>query len=207
MSDIEQTNDHTIEVYSEDSNQDSNQQQDSKSKTKSFSEFVGDFDSSFGEFISKYEEFLEKQEEYEKRKKEFESIQKDFNKSMKSMFKLVQTFTGKLEKVHLKDKPKKPRKKTENSGKSGFNKPAHVPEKLRKYLEIEEGTEMTRPQILKMLNAKFQADGFKEDGCTVISSSKAAKKLGVSKGYSIKSNEYHKFIASFFKTNEETSNA
>ena len=123
------------------------------------------------------------------------------------MFKLVQTFTGKLEKVHLKDKPKKPRKKTENSGKSGFNKPSPVPEKLRKYLDLEEGTELTRPQILKMLNAKFQADGFKEDGCTVISSSKAAKKLGVSKGHTIKSNEYHKFIATFFKPKEESPSA
>jgi hypothetical protein len=202
MSDIEQTNEHNIEVYSEDTINETNENLEetkSKNKTKPFSEYVEEFNSSFGEFMNSYNEYMEEKNEFEEKKKEFEKTQKEFNKSMKNMFKLVQSFSGKLEKIHLKDKPKKERIKSEKSGKSGFNKPSVVPDKLAKYLELDDGVELTRPQILKMLNAKFQADGFKEDGCTVISSSKAAKKLGLSKGHTIKSNEYHKFIATFFK--------
>lgn len=194
MSSDNETN--NIEEFSEELPQSSQ----SKLTTKSFAEHVDAFKTEFEAYKTAFEGLKEKQEQYNNTKKEFEQEMKQFNKYTIKMFKIVEDFTSKINKAHVKDKIKKPRKKTENSGKSGFNKPQPVPEPLRLYLELDEEVELTRPQILKELNSKFKEHEFKEEGgITVIKDKKVAKMLGVKKGFELKSNEYHKFIAGFFK--------
>jgi|SaaInlStandDraft_7_1057024.scaffolds.fasta_scaffold65053_2 predicted RNase H-like nuclease (RuvC/YqgF family) len=191
MSDTEHND--TIEISTEENIE-------SKSKsTISFHDYIVTFEDKFSEFINKFEEFKEEEDNLQKMMKEYNSKRKTFYKEISHIIKNVNNFTSKLEKIHNKDnKTKRKNKHSEKTGKSGFNKPAPVPKQLSKYIGLDDDIEMTRPQLLKMLNAKFQEDGFKDKSITTITSSKAAKRLGVEKGYVISSKQYHTFIASYF---------
>ena len=173
ISDNEQTNTETI----------------SKKSKQSFSEYIEEFNKQFEEFIEEYQEFSNFKDEYKKKESEM-------NKTFSKMFKTVNHFTSKLEAKHKKDK--KPRKQTENSGKSGFNKPQSIPPQFSKYLKLEDNVEMTRPQLLKLFNIKIQEDGFKDDGVITFSNKKIAKIFGVKEGYSFQAKDYHTFIAKYF---------
>ena len=114
---------------------------------------------------------------------------------------------SKLNKLHLKSSNKKKRKNTEDTGKSGFNKPTEVPNEFIKYLDLDSDTEMTRPQLVKILNQKFSDDGFKVDGQVCINSKKIAKIFGVSKDYTFHPKDYHKFIATYYNKKSHSSEA
>ena len=86
--------------------------------------------------------------------------------------------------------------------KSGFNKPSPVPTAFMKYLDLEAETEMTRPQLVKILNQKFSEDGFKSDGLVCISSKKIAKMFDVDKDHTFHAKDYHKFIASYYNSSK-----
>ena len=138
-------------------------------------------------------------EDFDTFKLEFENIKmKDFHKTFNKFLKLQESFIGKLVKMHQKAASKKKRKHTENTGKSGFNKPSSVPSAFVKYLDIDSDCEMTRPQLVKILNKKFSEDGFKENGNVCISNKKTAKILGVNKDYTFPAKHYHRFIASYY---------
>lgn len=143
--------------------------------------------------------------EFDKFKTEFEGVtMKDFHKTFHKFLKSEEAFMGKLIKMHQKSQSKKFRKRTENTGKSGFNKPTTVPNEFVKYLELEEGAEMTRPQLVKLLNAKFNEDGFKNESEICISNKKVAKILNVEKDHKIHAKDYHKFIASYYEKSKNT---
>lgn len=160
-----------------------------KKSKQSFSDFINDFNNTFENFIEEYQEFSEFRDEYKKKENEM-------NKKFSKLFKTVNQFTSKLETKHKKDK--KPRKQSENSGKSGFNKPQPIPSQFSKYLKLEDNVEMTRPQLLKSFNVKLQEDGYKEDGVITFSNKKVAKIFGVKEGYSFQAKDYHTFIAKYF---------
>lgn len=160
-----------------------------KKSKQSFSDFVNDFNETFEKFIEDFQEFSEFRDEYKKKETEM-------NKKFSKMFKTVNQFTSKLETKHKKDK--KPRKQSENSGKSGFNKPQPIPSQFKKYLKLDDDVEMTRPQLLKSFNVKLQDDGYKEDGVITFSNKKVAKIFGVKEGYSFQAKDYHTFIAKYF---------
>lgn len=160
-----------------------------KKSKQSFSDFINDFNNTFENFIEEYQEFSEFRDEYKKKENEM-------NKKFSKLFKTVNQFTSKLETKHKKDK--KPRKQSENSGKSGFNKPQPIPSQFSKYLKLEDNVEMTRPQLLKSFNVKLQDDGYKEDGVITFSNKKVAKIFGVKEGYSFQAKDYHTFIAKYF---------
>lgn len=147
-----------------------------------------------------FEEFINSHiKEFETFKLEFQDItMKDFYKTFNKFLKSQESFMGKLVKMHQKSGSKKKRKHTENTGKSGFNKPSSVPPAFVKYLDIDTDSEMTRPQLVKLLNKKFTDDGFKHNGNVCISSKKTAKLLGVDKDHTFPAKNYHKFIASYY---------
>ena len=199
MSDIEH-----IEEHTEDSIE-TTEQSDSKSV---FGSFVAQFEDTFAEFKNTFETFKKEEEEIMKLIKEHSQKRKQFNKEVSKIIKVVNTFSSKLEGVHQKDKPK--RKRTENSGKSGVNKKQPVPPELVKYLELNDGDEYSRPEISKLLSLKFETDGFKkkEDRLTFITikSSKAAKKLGVEKGYKFPAKAYQTFLKPYYDRLKNSSN-
>ena len=154
---------------------------------------------SFEDFVSQH------MVEFEKFKSEFDDVSmKDFYKIFSKFLKSQETFMGRLVKMHQKSSSKKKRKHTENTGKSGFNKPTPVPAAFIKYLDLEAETEMTRPQLVKILNQKFSDDGFKSDGQVCISNKKTAKMFGVDKDHTFHAKDYHKFIASYYNSSKST---
>ena len=151
-----------------------------------------------------FEEFVEQhRSEFTQFKNDFDTVtMKDFHKLFSRFMKFEETFMGKLVKMHQKSSSRKKRKPTENTGKSGFNKPTQVPTAFIKYLDLDAETEMTRPQLVKQLNIKFTEDGFKNDGQICISSKKIAKMFGVDKDHTFHAKDYHKFIASYYNSSK-----
>ena len=122
----------------------------------------------------------------------------DLLSNLKKFTKLHNNFVDKLPKLHLKSGSKKPRKQTEHTGKSGFNKPTKIPKQFSTYLELDAETEMTRPQLVKELNKKFTESGFKTDGVICISDKKIAKVLEVDKNYKFSAKDFHIFIKKYY---------
>jgi hypothetical protein len=179
---------------SDNENTESSTESETKKKLTGI-DFLKMYEEKLSDFNDLVGTFLTTEKDFEKQKRDFNSDKKKMEKELNSLFtKLSKKLYGELGK----------RKKRTGNSKSGFNKVTPVPKKLVKYLDLDDGTEMTRPQITKLLNSKFKADGFKtEDGSkqTVINTSKAAKKLGVSKGHTIEWRKLQTFIAGFY--NEE----
>ena len=160
-----------------------------------------DFFSAYQEKLVDYQDLMTTFQDAEKT---FEQQKKHYLSDKKKMEKEMNTIFQKLSKKMTTEQGKR-KKRTGNSN-GGFCKSGPVPKKLVKYLGIDEDIEMTRPQITKLLNAKFKEDGFKtDDGSkkTVINTSKAAKKLGVNKGHTIEWKKLQTFIATYY--NEEKS--
>ena len=86
----------------------------------------------------------------------------------------------------------------------GKRKETITSEQFAEYLELEAETEMTRPQLVKILNQKFSEDGFKNDGQVCISNKKIAKMFGVDKDHTFHAKDYHKFIASYYNSSKST---
>lgn len=151
-----------------------------------------------------FEEFVEQHlKDFNNFKSEIDEISmKDFYKTFNKFVKSQEVFMSKIIKMHNKSGTKKKRKNTENTGKSGFNKPAKLPKAFSKYLNLDEDTEMTRPQLVKQLNKKFMDDGFKKDREICISNKKISKILGVDKDHKFHAKDYHKFIASYYNKEE-----
>ena len=147
-----------------------------------------------------FNEFVENHiSEFENIKEELDGApMKDFTKLFHKFMKNQETFMGRLIKMHEKDRAKKTRKHTENTGKSGFNKPSPVPQAFRSYLDLDDDVEMTRPQLVKALNLKFTEDGFKNEGQVCLSNKKVAKIFGVSKDHTFHAKDFHKFIKPYY---------
>lgn len=165
------------------------EKKESKKVKQTFEEFVVQHLKDFNEFKTEIDK----------------ASMKDFYKIFNKFLKSQEVFMNKLVKVHHKSSTKKKRKNTENTGKSGFNKPTKIPKEFSKYLDLDEDTELTRPQLVKQLNKKFTEDNFKNDGEICISSKKISKIFGVDKDHTFYAKDYHKFIASYYnkeKVNE-----
>jgi len=143
-------------------------------------------------------EFTEKDKQYDKDKKEYLSnrkkIMKEIEIQQKKCDKTLKHVMNHVHKTH----------KTGNSGKGGFNKVIPVPKKLCTFLDLDMSTEMSRPQLTKLLNDKFKLLKFRstEKGCgkTIVINDKAsAKILGCELNYVINFKEFQGFIAKFYK--------
>ena len=146
--------------------------------------------------------FAEKEKELEKEQKEFKANHK---KNVKELEALMKRFEKAFNSEFSKKKPRK----TENAGKGGFNKPTDVPEVLRKYIGIDADELKTRPEVTKLLNAKFSEAGLmktkkdeNEKEIKIIVLDKAtAKKLNRKEGDEIRNKDIQTFIAQFYREN------
>ena len=89
----------------------------------------------------------------------------------------------------------KPKRKGNKKG--GFNKETPVPPKLIKYLGLEEGTEMSRPKVMSLLNNKFKTVGLKNGQITTLDKN-TAKSLEKEENREIKFTEFQSFIKEFY---------
>ena len=139
--------------------------------------------------------FSEKDKQYEKDKKEYQT-------NRKKAYKDIEQLRKKFEKALKHDMSRVHKtRKTGNSGKGGFNKVIPVPKKLCEFLELESGTEMSRPSVTHLLNEKFKNMKFRseENGKVIkISDKKAAKVLGCEMNHTIEFNQFQGFIAKFY---------
>jgi hypothetical protein len=139
--------------------------------------------------------------------KEFESSQKQYHIDFKKNQKKFTMFLDKLPKVLQKELKGKNKRKTVTGGKKGgILKPAQVPLRLRKYLDIDEDALHTRPQVYSKLCTKLREQGFKdpENGKnTIISKSKDAKALNVDKGFTFNTYEGQQFLKTFYEEEKE----
>ncbi len=152
--------------------------------------------------------FLEKEKEFEKEQKEHKSNHK---KTMREIENLMKRFEKALNSEISKKKPRK----TENAGKGGFNKQTDVPEVLRKYIGINKDELKSRPEITKLLNAKFSEAGLmttekdEESGKEIkmiVLDKATAKKLNRKEGDKIRNKDIQTFIAQFYRESNSASN-
>ena len=143
--------------------------------------------------------------EFDKFKAEFDEASiKDFYKLFQKFIKNQETFNSRLIKMHERDRAtRKSRKSNENTGKSGFNKPTPVPKAFRKYLELEDDVEMTRPQIVAALHTKFKEDNFKNGSEICLSDKKVAKIFNVEKNHTFLAKDFHSFIKNYYTPSSE----
>ena len=63
---------------------------------------------------------------------------------------------------------------------------------------MDDDIEMTRPEVMSKLNAKFTEEGFRDGKTVTISSSKVAKRLGCNKGFTIEFSGFQSFLKKFY---------
>ena len=92
---------------------------------------------------------------------------------------------------------KKEKPKRKGNKKGGFNKESPVPSKLLKYLGLEEGIELSRPTITKLLNNKFKTESLKQGQITILDKN-ASNLLDKDENHEIKFTEFQSFIKEFY---------
>jgi len=162
----------------------------------------------YNEISQRFTIIVKADETFVEKEKEFEREQKEFNSSRKKIMREIDGLLKRFEKAFTSEvgKKKKPRK-TENAGKGGFNKQTDVPELLRKYIGIDDDDKKSRPEVTKLLNAKFSEAGLmktkKDDNNkeikVIILDKATAKKLKRSEGDEIRNKDIQTFIAQFYR--------
>jgi hypothetical protein len=193
-SDIENA---TAESETED---ETNDNQDKKQKKLNAHELYSELTKHITKIAEVETSFVEKEKEFEKEYKEYKATHK---KSMREIENLMKRF----EKAFNAEVSKKKPRKTENAGKGGFNKQTDVPEVLRKYIGIDEDEKKSRPEVTKLLNAKFSEAGLmktkKDDNGkeikVIILDKATAKKLGRKENDEIRNKDIQTFIAQFYR--------
>jgi hypothetical protein len=206
----EDTNDTDVETDNETENEDQPEQttEDEKKKSKKMNanDLYTDIAEKFRLLESAEEAFVEKEKEFEKEKKEMYIIRRKLLRDISShMKRFEKAFISEIGK-------KKKQRKIGNSGKDGFNKLTDVPVRLRNYIGIEDGEQMSRPQVTKLLNQKFLEAGLiktkkDENGKEtkyIILDKVAAKKLKQNEGDEIRNRSIQTFIAQLYKEDKAT---
>ncbi len=173
---------------------------DKKQKKLNAHELYTELSKNLTKIIEAEAEFVEKEKEYEKEKKEYYSTHKKHIREIEALMK-------RFEKAFNSEVSKKKQRKTENAGKGGFNKPTDVPEVLRKYIGIDADELKSRPEVTKLLNAKFSEAGLmktkKDDNNkeikVIILDKATAKKLGRKENDEIRNKDIQTFIAQFYR--------
>ena len=140
--------------------------------------------------------FFEKEKAFEKDRKSFQTERKSLSREIDSVMK-------RLQKAVVTESVRNSKKGTRKKS-SGF-KAVPVPKVLKKYLEIQED-ELTRPEVTKLLHAKFKAEGFKDGKTTTISSKKAAKALGCKHNEVIEFSQFMTFVSRFYNQEKSATN-
>lgn len=193
------------EVESEDESEDESEEEvdaaDSKGKKKekrqkeSFEDLTRRIDTHRTEMKTIDKEISELEKTLKTKEKERNEHERQLNNAIKLLSK---THSDEVTKA-LKERPK--RKGNVNGG---FNKEQLVPEVLRTFLGLPDGTSMARPKVMSALNNKFTELKLKEGQNTTLDKT-TAKSLGLGKsgeGKVIKFTEFQTFLASFYPKTE-----
>ena len=160
----------------------------------------------FDELIQRFNNIEKAEANFNEKQKEFDQIQKEFNSTYRKNMRELSSYIKRFDKHYRSQEGKKKARKTGNAGKGGFNKPVAVPEKLRTFIGIDEDELKTRPEVTKLLNAKFAdlnliEERIEDDKKTNIIklNSSAQKALGIAKKDSeILKKDIQTFIAKFY---------
>ncbi len=174
--------------------------QDKKQKKLNAHELYSELTKHINQITEAESSFVEKEKEFEKEYKDYKATHK---KAMRDIEALMKRF----EKAFNAEVSKKKPRKTENAGKGGFNKQTDVPEVLRKYIGIDADEKKSRPEVTKLLNAKFSEAGLmktkKDDNGkeikVIILDKATAKKLGRKENDEIRNKDIQTFIAQFYR--------
>jgi hypothetical protein len=170
----------------------------------------------FSELVQRFNSIEEAEAAFIDKEKTFEKEQKEFINNRKKTLRDINGIIKRLEKTLSHDIVKKNPRKTENAGKGGFNKQVDVPELLRAYIGIKSDEKKSRPEVTKLLNAKFSEAGLMKsepndagkDIKVIVLDKATAKKLKRPEGTKIPNKDIQTFIAQFYKEmNETTINA
>jgi hypothetical protein len=180
--------------------------QDKKQKKMNAHELYSELSKNITQITEAETSFVEKEKEFEKEYKEYKATHK---KAMREIDTLMKRF----EKAFNAEVSKKKPRKTENAGKGGFNKQTDVPEVLRKYIGIDADEKKSRPEVTKLLNAKFSEAGLmktkKDDNDkeikVIILDKATAKKLGRKENDEIRNKDIQTFIAQFYRESKTVS--
>ena len=166
----------------------------------------------FDELIQRFNNIERAEAKFNEKQKEFDQVQKEFNTTYRKNMRELSNYIKRFDKHYRAQEGKKKARKTGNAGKGGFNKPVSVPEKLRDFIGMIPDEETgkyelkTRPEVTKLLNAKFVELGLVEERVEdnkktniIKLNSSAQKALGVAKKDSeILKKDIQKFIAKFY---------
>ena len=86
-----------------------------------------------------------------------------------------------LENMYKQLKKKKLKTKRKNNSKSGINAPQPVPESICEYLELDEGTELERHKVTKLMYKKFKELGI-QDKQNIVCDDATAELFSVDEG-------------------------
>ena len=158
------------------------------------------------ELMSLIESYEHNNETFNAKFKQFETDKKEHDSNEKKIMRNINNIISRINKVIVHEYSKKKPRNTTNAGKGGFNKPVPVPEILRKFIGINEDELMSRPQVTKLLNQKFQElDLLKKEKdendkiIKIITLDKAtAKKLQRTNGDKIRTKDIQTFISQFY---------
>ncbi len=158
------------------------------------------------ELMSLIEAYESNNEAFNEKFKQFESDKKEHDSAEKKIMRNINNIISRINKVIVHEHSKKKPRNTTNAGKGGFNKPLPVPEVLRKFIGINEDELMSRPQVTKLLNQKFQELDLmkkeKDDNDKVIKiiilDKATAKKLHRTNGDKIRTKDIQTFISQFY---------
>jgi len=160
----------------------------------------------FDELIQRFNNIERAEAKFNEKQKEFDQVQKEFNTTYRKNMRELSNYIKRFDKHYRAQEGKKKARKTGNAGKGGFNKPVAVPEKLRDFIGIGEDELKTRPEVTKLLNAKFAELGLVEERVEdnkktniIKLNGSALKALGVAKKDSeILKKDIQTFIAKFY---------
>lgn len=185
-----------------DSDNDENVEQITEVKKKLF---IQDYHEALFECLEKLgsldDDLNDAKEEYLSKIKQINSEKK---KVKRIFINLKKKIPKALENAISKAKKEKRQRKGPNNG--GFVKLKKVPKKLIKYLGLEDGATLTRPQEIHLINEKFKKDGLR-DGKRVILTKDVAKFFGKkvdkkTKKYIIEFSGLQTFLADIHKEEE-----
>ncbi len=161
----------------------------------------------YTELAQRITQINESESVFLEKSKEFEREQKEYNNTHKKLMRDLDSLMKRFEKAFNHEVSKKKPRKTENAGKGGFNKQTDVPDILRKYIGIDADEKKSRPEVTKLLNAKFSEaklmttkkdDNGKEIKIIILDKA-TAKKLNRKEGDEIRNKDIQTFIAQFYR--------
>jgi hypothetical protein len=103
------------------------------------------------------------------------------------------------------NKARKEKKRRTNASRSGILKESAIPPVLMKFLELKEGTLLSRPKVFSLLNNKFKELGLKKGQDTILDK-KTAKLFGLEEGHKIEFKMCQTFLANLYNAEKAKSN-